>query len=175
MVRSAGLHWNLLCGQVSRDPHASTQMRLAGEGSLESWLRCPSAQEVTLGHTGTTPEVGRVQGLPAGILHCVNGSLALLLPSLHVSLWETGSCYQEGCYLHPLSSWDGAPDHPSPWRQRPAPSILIFPPENPLPHRSGLSANTWLPCLRAFAPAVPSAWHIVPSGPHAAASFSPYK
>lgn len=69
-----------------------------------------------------------------------------------------------------LVLWDGAPDHPSPWPQRPAPSIPIFPPTDPPPHQSGLSVNTWLPCFGAFALAVPSAQHTFPSGPCAAAS-----
>ena len=67
---------------------ASGRRRFTGE-LAEMPRRVP---EVTLGRTGTTPAVGRLPGSPAGILHCVNGSLALLLPSLHVGLWETGSC-----------------------------------------------------------------------------------
>lgn len=67
--------------------------------------------------------------------------------------------------------WDGTLDHPTPRPQRPAPSILIFPPADPLPHQHGLSLNTWLPCFRAPALALLSAWHIFPSGPQAVASF----
>lgn len=55
-----------------------------------------NAQEVTLGHNGATLAVGRLQRSPAGILHCVDGSLALLLPPLHVSLWATGGLLAVG-------------------------------------------------------------------------------
>ena len=112
---------------------------------------------------------------PAGILHGVNGSLALLLPPLHVSLWRVGS-REQGWLLPPSSQFSGmehlnANHHGC---RDPPPPAPIFPPATPTPPQSGLSVNTWQLCLRTFAQAVPSAWHILPLGPPVAASFSPH-
>ena len=96
---------------------------------------------------------------PAGILHGVNGSLALLFPPLHVSLWRVGS-HEQGWLLPPSSQFSGM-EHPNANHhgcRDPPPLAPIFPPATPTPPQSGLSVNTWQLCLRTFAQAVPSAW-----------------
>lgn len=49
-----------------------------------------NAQAVTPMHSEVNLAMGRLRCSPTGVLHCVDGSLALLLPPLHVGLWGFG-------------------------------------------------------------------------------------
>lgn len=130
--------------------------------------RAHRAAEMLLNTGGTlgqrcSPGSGEVTCSPAGVFHRVNGSLALLLPPLHIGLWRWGCCQQWG--LPPPSSQLSGMEHlisdHHDGRHQCPPA-----PATPLPHQSRLSVNTQLPCLAAFAQAGISAWHTLPSGPH---------
>lgn len=55
--------------------------------------------EETLHTAEVHAAVHKVLHSAAGILHCVDGSLALLLPPLHVCLWATGGLLAVGAAI----------------------------------------------------------------------------
>lgn len=49
-----------------------------------------NAQAVSPMQSEVILAMGRLRCSPTGVLHCVDGALALLLPPLHVGLWGLG-------------------------------------------------------------------------------------
>lgn len=125
-MRSPGLGWN------SALQPAESSSTCPYSGGLGRPGLSRQLTEVPLNTWATVGQRGRCS--PAGVLHGVNGSLALLLPPLHVSLWRVGSC-EQGWLLPPSSQFSGM-EHPNAnhhGRRDPPPPAPIFPPATPAP------------------------------------------
>ena len=105
-MSSTGLGWNsaLWPGEWSCTcPYSGGPGRQLAELPLNT--------QAAVGHHWRWGGHGARRCSPAGVLHGVNGSLALLLPPLHVSLWRLGSCEQ--CWLSPPASRFSGMEHPN--------------------------------------------------------------
>lgn len=103
-MSSTGLGWNSALRPGESSSTCPYSGGLGRPGLSRQLTELPLNTQAQWGNAGSGCS-------PAGVLHGVNGSLALLLPPLHVSLWRVGSC-EQGWLLPPSSQFSGM-EHPN--------------------------------------------------------------